>query len=484
MDRTIQYWRPAALGVCAVLLGCVDDAPKKEEVALNGKSATLEASCVELEEGQRILSVSPEGQLWTTLENGEGLSYDVDGRINESTLQFLNLSFVQGWDGNTLSLIDDGELWTHGEAGSEFVPVPSEFGRVGAFCGDPSLERATFITSETGLYERADGLWWEWLPPGGANFGDGLTFGRVDGACFDKGEKLLVLNDEGILWQVGLDHAAIIAGQELAVDKVAVASEIGIATLSGGVLALGPTPWREIVFEAGAVVGLSAGQTTVWALVGADVYARTSEGWVRVDVQSESISEAAESLFAHPGGGAWIAYSDRQVCHVELQPSVRVSGLRPFSHVLPSEVSIEVRSSAASVVLERDHEKITEGETTRDVVRFSGFDLGGPGWHTLSVLGADGEKQRELDYFVVSVPDVSWQDDILPIFQSSCTGSVCHGPVPDGTRVDLSSYEAWQGRASLIRTRLLRNEMPPIGPKLESEQIQRVSDWIEGGMKP
>ena len=70
------------------------------------------------------------------------------------------------------------------------------------------------------------------------------------------------------------------------------------------------------------------------------------------------------------------------------------------------------------------------------------------------------------------------------IFEASCAGSRCHGPTPGGGRVDLSTYDGWRTKASRIRERLLRGEMPPSGPRLDSATIDIVLDWIEGGMRP
>jgi hypothetical protein len=95
-----------------------------------------------------------------------------------------------------------------------------------------------------------------------------------------------------------------------------------------------------------------------------------------------------------------------------------------------------------------------------------------------------GSSTRELDYFVVDVPEVSWENEIQPLFQEYCSGGTCHGPSPATSIPDLSTYEAWQQRAPLIRTRLLRGEMPPVDPKPPGDSIELVLDWIEGGMKP
>ena len=109
---------------------------------------------------------------------------------------------------------------------------------------------------------------------------------------------------------------------------------------------------------------------------------------------------------------------------------------------------------------------------------------------------------------VVEVPvapedrEVSFKDDILPIFKERC--QKCHRPrlrgtgrdgIPPAGRLDLTSYTSamrgavidpgWSEDSPIVirisTTALAR--MPPEGPRLSEEQIQLIIDWIDEGAK-
>ena len=107
-------------------------------------------------------------------------------------------------------------------------------------------------------------------------------------------------------------------------------------------------------------------------------------------------------------------------------------------------------------------------------------------WSTARLVASTnvGTASRLLAYNLLQISDRSWATDVQPIFEASCAGGRCHGPSPGGGRVDLSTYEGWRQKASRVRERLLRGEMPPSGPPLDSATIDIVIDWIEGGMRP
>jgi hypothetical protein len=116
------------------------------------------------------------------------------------------------------------------------------------------------------------------------------------------------------------------------------------------------------------------------------------------------------------------------------------------------------------------------------VAALADVELRDGGWHQLTIRA--GGASRRLAYNLLQISDRSWATDVQPIFTASCGGGRCHGPNPGGGRVDLSTYEGWRQKASRVRERLLRGEMPPSGPPLDSATIDIVIDWIEGGMRP
>jgi hypothetical protein len=463
----------------SVWISC-SGSPAVESVPIDVERISVIATCVEIEDGDRVASVGPEGQLWLARAAGTGRIFDLDGSFFESLLPLSDVTSAQAWDAGTLSLVEAGELWTQIGETRQHIPVPDELGAIDQFCGDPSTDRGTFVASASGLFERTIGFWWQWRPQSGDSFGAIRQLARVDGACTDDRDVLWLLNDAGQLWQIGADDARVVGGQSEPIDQVAVARSIGVVTMSQGALAIGPSPWTDVHFAAGDVSAIAAGSEAVWAVAGGSIYVRTTEGWRQVDSGDPTTPTA---LHAHAAGGAWLEYADR-LCHVALAEPLRVAGLRPFERRLLSTASIDVTTGDSEIALALDDASIASAATDDGVARFVDVDLGGAGWHTVRLSGADSNASRELDVFVIDVPQVSWESEIAPVFSQFCAGAFCHGPSPEGARVDLSTFEAWQARAPLIRTRLLRGEMPPIDPRPPTDSIDLVLDWIQGGMKP
>jgi len=87
---------------------------------------------------------------------------------------------------------------------------------------------------------------------------------------------------------------------------------------------------------------------------------------------------------------------------------------------------------------------------------------------------------------------VSFQSDILPIFDRSCTR--CHGGNRTEAELDLRSYAslmtgsengpvivAGDDEASELITQVVTGEMPRRAPKLAAEQLQLLVDWVNQG---
>lgn len=93
---------------------------------------------------------------------------------------------------------------------------------------------------------------------------------------------------------------------------------------------------------------------------------------------------------------------------------------------------------------------------------------------------------------VVASGGVSFQNDILPIFDRSCTR--CHGGNRTEAELDLRSYAslmtgsengpvivAGDDEASELITQVVTGEMPRRAPKLAAEQLQLLVDWVNQG---
>lgn len=87
---------------------------------------------------------------------------------------------------------------------------------------------------------------------------------------------------------------------------------------------------------------------------------------------------------------------------------------------------------------------------------------------------------------------VSFQNDILPIFENSCIR--CHGDSRTERGLDLGSYDALMrgsrngamlipgdAQNSELALQVISGEMPRRAPKLADEQIQLIVDWINQG---
>jgi hypothetical protein len=460
-----------ALSFAAATAGCGDDV---EVVPADVDAIAATATCTPLAPAARVLGTSSEGELWLD-DDGVTVVRDAGGATHTGAAAIADAGAALPWSADGASLLVDGELWTVRGADREFLPLPEELGRVAAWCGDPLAERGAFVGTDTGLFERLGGFWWRWSPAGEAGFGVARQLVRNDGACAGTDDVLWLVNGDGALWQIAVADARVVAGERGPITQAAAAGAAGAATLAAGGMMLGP-PWHGVDFAGGPPRLLAGGGGALWVAVGADVYRRDDGGWRRVT----GMPAAPVAIHAHAAGGAWFEYGD-QVCHATLATPLVIRGLRPYEQRVAASADVTVVGDAPLTTVERDGVAVASLDGA-GVHPLPGLALGEPGWHTLTVKA--GAAARRLDYHVVDLPLRSWATDVQPIYLARCTGSACHGPMPAGTQVDLSTYQAWRTRAPRIRERLLRGQMPPVPPRLEPDTIAIVLEWIEGGMKP
>jgi mono/diheme cytochrome c family protein len=87
---------------------------------------------------------------------------------------------------------------------------------------------------------------------------------------------------------------------------------------------------------------------------------------------------------------------------------------------------------------------------------------------------------------------VSFANDVMPILALSCND--CHGGKQTKAGLDLTTYDslmagsfdgvvvlAGNSAESILVQLVADGEMPKRGPKLTSEQIQTISQWIDAG---
>jgi hypothetical protein len=75
-------------------------------------------------------------------------------------------------------------------------------------------------------------------------------------------------------------------------------------------------------------------------------------------------------------------------------------------------------------------------------------------------------------------PLVSWQNDILPIMETSCAGVGCHDGI---SRRDWTDYDEVKRNATSIKQRTKDGSMPFDGPPLPQEQINIIACWVDAG---
>jgi hypothetical protein len=84
---------------------------------------------------------------------------------------------------------------------------------------------------------------------------------------------------------------------------------------------------------------------------------------------------------------------------------------------------------------------------------------------------------------------LSYSSDIAPIINQHCAGS-CHSAAKKAYGIDLSNYESVAEEAAKKRFMGSLNheglypKMPKKAEKLDSLTLQKISCWIETGMKP
>jgi hypothetical protein len=262
-------------------------------------------------------------------------------------------------------------------------------------------------------------------------------------------------------------------------------SEGMLAVLESDRLWIGPDSWQAWVFPGRTVpTALSASHGGVWMSSGSELLRFDGATWVAIE---HTLEGSFERVAAH-AGGAWIA-DDETICHVELGPTLRVEGVRPFARDVVSEYELRVRASDDELELVADVDG-TPIELTLDAE--SGWLSGTArletvGWHTISFASADASVRRELH--VKRVPEVlrSWATDIEPIYQANCANSSCHKS-GSSDPPDLGSLSAWTEHADDIRKRVVEaRTMPPVanvGPDWGSDDIEIIQEWLEGGMLP
>lgn len=299
-----------------------------------------------------------------------------------------------------------------------------------------------------------------------------------EGECIGSDDAMWLTGADGTLWRVGSDRVTFpIRFEDL---RATAATGTMVAAMDGNRLWVGPEPWQPWVFSAKSPTSLSAADGYLWMAAGDQVLRFDGETFVEVRHDLAGI----EHLEAH-AGGAWIQ-AGADLCHLAPSALIRVRGIRPYARVLEDDVQFSVADVAGvAVSATLDGEPVTVSpdpdQPGWSVVRGS---LSSSGWHVFNVTV--GDANRGLTVRRQPSTERSWEEDIRPLYETNCTGGMCHG----GSNADLpalDTYEAWVDLADTIEIRVVEAQtMPPASSRRddwpESEQI--VAEWLNGGRQP
>jgi hypothetical protein len=504
----VRFFRTCLIGLAPVLvavsIGCTGniggsdaapppDAPKDVVGAPKTVPAALELTasegyCVPLAAGERLASVSPEGHAWlvTPAASASALRvldpFSADD-IREESVAIGGLETVQALSAADASAIAADALWRLDDFARIELTPPAGFVAPGAMCGDLGVNG--FLLSAGQVFERRDdNLWWQW-DSGAA--GDAAPGGivRFEGECQSATDRMWLTSPDGTLWRV--EPTTVVQPIRFPeMVAIAAAGEM-LAVLEGDRLSIGPDVWQPWVFTGEAPSHLSASGTEVWMATGAAVLRFDGEQFVEV---GHELDEPITGIAAH-AGGAWITGATT-ICHLATERMLRVEGLRPFTRSKELEYAVRVRADDTDATLgaSLDGEPLTLTADEEPGWASINVHLEGLGWHTLVLTadGSSGDGRRSIA--VKRLPEVtrSWATDMQPIYAQHCTAVACHGGTGDTDAPDLATRDAWAARAAEIRTRVIDAEtMPPPASRRSDwgdDEIETISEWLEGGMLP
>lgn len=475
------------LGACTGNLGdvAVEDAvPGPPDVEPSVVPATPEvltstSACTPLRAGEKLLSVSPEGHAWLALP-GEASSvrvldpFGADGMLEEThDLDIGDVQQVLAWSGNDAAVIAGERLWRLADLARLELTPPQGFATPATFCGNPS-ENGSILSGGRLFEHRADaGEWWGFAPNVPA---EGIPTGvvRYDGECQSRDNLMWLTAADGTIFRMEPSEFSRPVRFPKLVDAAATADALYV--LESDRLWVGPEEWRAWMFSGAVPTSISASNGHVWMAAGAQLLRFDGTTFVEV---AQSLGEPIETVAAH-AGGAWIA-GDAQICHQAPGTMIRVEGVRPNMRSAESEHQVRIQASDDTTPTATvDGQPITLVE---DGGWFEGrVVLGTVGWHEVVLAAGTGSRT----VLVKRMPEVerSWEKDVQPIFQASCASNQCHGG-GDYTR-DLRTIDAWREKATDVRERVVvKKDMPQAGnTPLTPQEIEIISQWIEGGMLP
>lgn len=491
----LSVLRTARWLVLAALLGC-GDAQLSNSQAGVARSSAAGALCQSLAEGEVLIGVSPEGQAW--VEGDEGVRHLApDGTTTRVDASFTRADELIAWDDEAAFVVGDNSLWSTTVAGSDPLSLPPELGKPRFVCGDPQRPSGAFLVTTRGLFERRNETWYRWSFP--VELLESMRIRDLQGACSGH-EPVMYLEAGQSLWEVRYGEQASLREAADLSDIAATAPDerVGLVALRDGeLLRFDGAGWVRIPFDEGLVTAMSVADGVLWAAVDGALYRRNRyDEWEHLE--APMWPTPIDEIRGYAAGGAWVVRSG-QLCHVQARETLRVSGLRPYGRLsegagLSASVSADpAMGSALSASLDGQGLKVSGASGAWTV---TGPESLGPGWHSLAlaVASSEGAVQRTVKFFVEggesseppappSEPTVSWEQDILPIYERSC--SACHAS--DGNQTFMGSFEAFRGLGQVALDRVSRGEMPPpaassVAEPLSDAEVELLRTWVQEGM--
>lgn len=444
----------------------------------NAQPLAGEPSCVALDGTERVLALSPEGDLWLAQDDGAVVTLRVlgpDGAESVRTESFggaiLTPIVGQAQSGSRLDLIVNSEFWRLDDTGRTLLPLPIASEVTPQFCGD--LTERGLLLGGIELFESRDLNWWR--SDLTDDSGGALTLIDRLGQCIGRDNFTWLSGDDGSVWRLSASR----------VEKVHEFSDrASISTFADGVALFSSDAfWREVDGEwaSSPIEGFTA--PTLLAGVTDNLWFYTDGRLVRLD-RGESVFVrdwgSVPSAFYAYDGGLWIEEAG-QVCHVVGGHQIRVRGVVPYMQVTDPTISFRVAGSSDAQL----------SVTIEDAAVAAVFDTDGwivngvlphIGWNEIVV--SMGETARAIRIKLIPANEVSFESDISPVFQTHC--AQCH--VDGGESVDLTTYDDWVRYSNAIRSRSVETEnMPPLGQRSDewgSDEVQLIFEWLEGGMRP
>lgn len=96
----------------------------------------------------------------------------------------------------------------------------------------------------------------------------------------------------------------------------------------------------------------------------------------------------------------------------------------------------------------------------------------------IGLLQGCGESEESVATAPTSTATVTY-GDIAPMIAMRC--GICH--IGGGTEPELGSYSHLKSNAGMVLETMEKGQMPPGGPRVPPEDLERVRAWIEGGKK-